>query len=484
MSLKLAQFNLAGKAMKESLEYTIPEEDRVPLYRKTLYGVGAATEPMFGGTIGNYLVLYYNAVLGLPAGPVGALLFIPRLWDAITDPFIGQFSDRTRSRWGRRRPYILVGGLLAAVFYALHWAPPSGLSSTALMVYLVVINCLFYTFFTVLLVPYQALGIELSPDYKERNSIMAIRKVANAVGDLAFGVMPVAGVWLATLFGRPETDERFGYGAIGLVFAVIAALCILVTFFGSKERPLVNQARRPVEFLAMFKTLGNPLFLHFIFATFLFVLALMALAQYHTYLFIYYLDSKKMLAAFGICASLLHIPLAFVWWWIANHIGKSKAIFLCMVTICVGCLSTYVSFNRELPYLVFIYCVLFSAGWCGFQVMSPSILADIVDIDELRVGHRREGVLSGMYGFCFKLAIAGAGAILGYGVDWAGFDPALGASQSEDTYLRLRLLTALLAGGFAALSAVAYWFFPLTPERALAARRELEKRRGKTVAVH
>jgi GPH family glycoside/pentoside/hexuronide:cation symporter len=435
------------------------------------------------GTVGGFLVLFYNGVLGMSATWVGAALLVPRLWDAVIDPSVGKWSDSSKSRFGRRRPFILGGGLLMCLVYALLFNPPAWFASDlAKTVYVIVGGILFFSGYSFYSIPYGALAIEMTPDYKERTSIMAIRNFVAGGGQMLIGTMPWFVLALAALLGR-EGNERLGYGVTGWLFAAISALLIIACVFTTKERSATETASQMPLFKSMAVTLRNRLFVRLSLAICMVALSIMTLGSYMNYLFIYYLNNKDLLAVYGIYSGILGIPMGFLWWYIANRIGKTKGLLLAQGILCVGSFATLFCFNKTFPYLVFVVATLYGIGWSGVLVLVSAVLADITDIDELETGQRREGSYTGVYCFMFKLAIAISAPVLGVGVDWSGFTPELGVNQTPQTFLILRLITGLVSTFFALVAFFMLWRFPLTPERALEVRRILEERRGKATVV-
>jgi GPH family glycoside/pentoside/hexuronide:cation symporter len=348
--------------------------------------------------------------------------------------------------------------------------------------YLLITGILFFTAYTVYKIPYDALGIELTPDYKERTALMAVRKVFHSGGEMLIQTMWLLATWWATVLHKPG-DMRIGMLVTGILFAVFCAAMIVTAFVGTRERKATEVAAQMGFAESVKCTLQNRLFVRLVLSIFAIALAIMTLAAYVNYLFIYYLESPKLLAANGMYAGVMGIPFALLWWRIANRIGKPQAMLLSEGVMVLGSLATLLVFNRSFPYLVFVYGTIYAFGWAGVLVTGATIMADITDVDELETGQRREGSYGGVFGFIFKLGVAGSAPLMGYGIDLVGFVPELGANQSPETFLKLRLITALVSAFFAAVGMTFVWRFPLTPERALEVRRILEERRGKRGAI-
>src|SRR6056300_1731066 len=172
--------------MASNLHYETPEEDRVPLTQKVFYGFGAFVNNILAAAIGGMSIVL-NLGLGMNPALVGLLGALPRLIDAFTDPLMGYISDHTRSRWGRRRPYIFVGALAVGVIFALLWQLPEGKSESFYFSFFLLGSILFYLAYTVFVTPWVALGYELTPDYHERTRLMGTQ---NFVGQIAYMISP------------------------------------------------------------------------------------------------------------------------------------------------------------------------------------------------------------------------------------------------------------------------------------------------------
>ena len=197
--------------------------------KKANYGVGGLIYMLLANGVGQ-LAVWYNVIFKVDALVVGSILLLPRLWDAITDPLMGHISDNTRSRWGRRRPYILIGGILSGIFFSAMLLPPQSLSENGLNIYLLVTSVLFFTAFTVFTVSYNALGLEMSTDYHERSRVMAFRAYFYSFGTL----IAFWGLWFATRSFFPT--PIIGLNVTGILFGLIAVLATCYVFFTSREQ--------------------------------------------------------------------------------------------------------------------------------------------------------------------------------------------------------------------------------------------------------
>jgi Na+/melibiose symporter-like transporter len=219
----------------------VPQAARIPLWTHINYSIGTMAPSALIVFSRSFLLFFYSQVVGLDAWLAGIALTIGRVWDAVADPLMGAISDRTRSRWGRRRPYIVLGALPLALSYVALWVPPLGWSQASLFVYLVATDILFNTLVTVVVIPYTSLGAELSTDYHERTRVTAIRVLFYQVGWFmgAVGVRvnqmlldaahQVGGAWATVL------SFRDGYAMCAVVFGAITVASLVWSGYAVKE---------------------------------------------------------------------------------------------------------------------------------------------------------------------------------------------------------------------------------------------------------
>ncbi len=279
---------------------TTAPEDRISIGQRVAYGTGAFVNNLLGAASGGMMIVL-NLGFGMNPALVGLLGAIPRFTDALTDPIMGFISDGTRSRWGRRRPYIFVGALLTAVLFALLWQLPRGHSEMFYFWYFLVGSILFYIGYTMFATPWVALGYELTPDYHERTRLMGTQ---NFIGQTAFMVSPWF-LWIMTYKGFLR-DQIAGAAGLAIILAVVVAGLGILPALVLRERmagvaaaeaserrdPAVKGGalrRNVVEFLRGFRiTMSSGPFLKLSAATFLLFNGFMLIASFQSYVIIYY----------------------------------------------------------------------------------------------------------------------------------------------------------------------------------------------------
>ncbi|WP_221030558.1 MFS transporter [Actomonas aquatica] len=455
----------------------------VSVRQKLAYGVGAVATMLGKQAPKQFAFQVYNIELGLAPHLVGAVLFLARLWDAITDPWMGNFSDHFRSRWGRRRPFLLAGALLSGVGFALLWWFPLGWSELAYFAYFTVLAMVFYTALTLYAVPWYALGYELSRDYHQRTSVMAYAAF--------FGTLAQIGVaWLYWLMKQPMFDSAMeGAKWVGIGAAGVLTLSGLVTFVFVREPALPSPPPPSAGAPATRSTWHNTrqafrnrpfLILTAIVTTILMCNSLVAGLM--PYLNIYYVcgGDKTTAATFigynGTVTQLVGlIAVPAMNRYSARH-GKIRTLRLAFLFAGMGSLSTWFLFVPAQPYLQLLCACLSGFGLTAIFMLCHAMIGDVCDLEELRHGTRREGLFGAVYGWAFKLGLALAFLTAGYLLLWTGFDATVGADQAPETLTSMRVLFAVIpVVGYA----VSYWLtsrFDLTQERLQEIRAELERR--------
>jgi GPH family glycoside/pentoside/hexuronide:cation symporter len=483
--------------MKGNLHYQTPEEDRVPIVQKLLYGFGAFVNNLLAAAIGGMSIVL-NLGLGMNPALVGLLGALPRLVDAFTDPLMGYISDHTRSRWGRRRPYIFLGAILAGLSFALLWQLPENKSETFYFWYFLSGSLVFYLFYTMFATPWVALGYELTPDYHERTRVMAVQ---NFMGQLAYLIAP----WFLWIMQHEGLFANLAEGAAGLSIAIAAAviaLGILPAIFlreryqsiavselssapDAGSRPTGSLKASFADFLRGFaKTLSFSPFLKLCVATFLVFNGFMMVAAFQSYIIIYYVfaGDQALGAEYagwtGSVSAIGTFVVIFFTSWLSTHIGKRRAFFVAIGVSVVGYALKWFCYDPRYPLLLLLPAPLIAFGLGGLFTLMGSMIADVCDMDELHSHERREGMFGSIYWWIVKLGMAAALAVSGVLLNLTGFDVALGGDQSAQTLLLMRIFDVCLP---VVSSLIAIWLiasYPITEEVANDVRRKLEERRG------
>ncbi|MDR1836051.1 MAG: MFS transporter [Treponema sp.] len=379
-----------------------------------IYGGGAFM--IFSLLFMNFLVL----VEGLPVVATTIIIFIGKLWDAVTDPIVGRISDKTRSRFGRRRIYFLIGIVPVYLSFVMLFYSFGIESVTAKIIYYTFSYIFFGTAFTIVMVPYNAILSDMTSDYDERTSFTTMRMLLSGGASLLCAVIP--GIIIKLTGGGQNGPEQIqGYLIMAIVFGAVFAASWLVAFLGTKEKENLPEPEKTTLklWLSVFENKAYRNFLG-IFLSFQIAVDLVLA------LFIFYIDivvlqyrNYELVVGLLLTCSMLLITVMGA---IAKRKGKTFPLY---IGIPVWILSTVVFMWLDSSVSVVTLCVLavlISAGTSAGQLSTWSMLTDIFDIDEIRTGTRREGIYSGITTFLRKFASGVAVLLMGIGLQAMGFD--------------------------------------------------------------
>ena len=463
--------------------------------------VGVGTLALFLG----YSMLYvmaapvYNMTLKVNAALLGGALFIPRFLDAFLDPVMGKISDNTRSRWGRRRPFIVVGAILMGLIYGVIWMVPADWSESAKLVYLVGLSLVFFVGYSMFAVPYTSLTYEMTPDYNERTTIMAFCSFFQKAGELGYqyvfplsvaifapavaSLLTTQGLTDASHTGSVMHGVRITNWVLGVVF--MAGVGMLPGLFVRERFHHVAEHQAPVKLWASMRdALRYRPFFVLITLTILNVLGGMFTSSLDQYVLVYYMFHgntahgtlwKGFLSTGYAIVGFAAIPTVI---WVAKWLGKRRALIAIYGLTCFGGLAKWFDFSPRYPWLIFLDPILCGPIWIAVIVVINSMIADICDEDELRSGQRREGMYGAIFNWVQKLAVSLSLLGTGLTLQLSGFDPKLEGSQSTAVLTTMRLF---IVGATSVTAVLAIWalrYYALTPERAAETRRLLEARRA------
>jgi GPH family glycoside/pentoside/hexuronide:cation symporter len=467
---------------------------------KWTYAIGNIPFSVKDAAYANFVVFYYTQVHGLSGTLAGLAMFIALTWDAITDPIVGSWSDSLRSRWGRRHPLLVAGGLPTALLFLALFMPPDGLGETGIFLWLLSVSILLRTFLTIYFIPYSAMGAELSSDYDERTVIAKARVSMGWAAGLLLPAIAFTVFFRAEggVDGRLVADNYWQYGVLStLVAAVTALICVIGTRSAIPRLPQAAPGQtfnwtQPLADLRLI--LGNYNFRVSMGAALAFGVCLGVYTTLSLYLGTYFWEfSTNQLAGLAVPAALATL-IAFVF---LNRAGRryDKPTLLAFASIALAVNLTWFVGARLLGLLPenghpIIYPLqLLNAGISvvfviAVQVLVFSLWADILDEQELATGLRQEGVVFAAGAFMVK-ATTGAGSLLaGIVIDVSGMAPGLAPGAVPDAVLQSLGWFTMLT--IVSLALVAFGFFTrLRLSRADHARvaADLATRRAESAVV-
>ncbi len=412
-------------------------EGRVPLAKKIAYGAPAFALAVVGIPVYVYIPKFYTDVVGIPVAVVGALLFGVRIFDAFTDPLIGLLSDRTRTRFGRRRPYIAVGSVLVAAALVFLFVPPQSLGTAAATVWFAVCIFALFFFWSVVVVPFESMGPEISLDYNERTALFGVRDGLLIAGTLAAASSPAL---VQALFGLSDSPagERAKFFWISVLYAPLVVGACLWCVFQIRERFFTPTFS---GLFSGFKDVWQN-------QPFVILLAAYTIAAVGSNLpatlilfYVQYVirsDAADFFLLLYFVTGILFLP---AWVRLSSRIGKKNA-WIGSMAVNTGAFTGvfFLGPGHAVPYGLLVF--LSGIGFGATLALPSSIQADVIDYDELRTGYRQEGRYIGLWSIAKKAAAAvGVGAGLLF-LGAAGYTP--NAVQNDSVVFTLRVLYALV----------------------------------------
>lgn len=450
--------------------------EKLPWYTKMAFGAGDLGPAIVTAISGFFLLNFLINVAGLDPGPAGTLLLVVKIWDSINDPIVGWLTDKTKSGMGRRRPWILYGAIPFGVMFFLHWVVPP-ISEGMKFWYYLVIALLLDTAFTVVNVPYTALTAELSLDYDERTSLNSFRFSFSILGGVfsAFAHSQIIAAF--------KDDPYFGYALSVGIWALVSIAGFLAVFFGVRERGAAahNADEGPGFFEGLKIAFSNRAF---ILVTIIYLFAWLTIQFVQNNLFIYARDWIGIEASlFGFLLLAIQVS-SFVWvliWArVSERIGKKNVYYLGGTIFMAVLLGLFFIQPGQIT-LVFVLGVTAGAGLSVGYLVPWSMLPDVIELDELQTGQRREGVFYGFFVFLQKFGLAAGLFISGWVLDLAGYIKAvpgqLEPAQPENVLLALRILVGPAGAATLLLSFVAVYLYPITKAKHAEIKAELEKKK-------
>ncbi len=438
-----------------------------PIDRKTLIAYALPALALAMPTIPAYVYLptFYAETLGLGLATTGAVLLVARMLDVFTDPLVGIISDRFPTRWGRRKPWILLGGVLAALALVQLFQPPPEVTTAHLLVWSVVL----YLGWTLVAVPYTAWGAELSDDYDERSRITGAREAAMIVGIIGASSMPA----VVTAIGY---DQQQGLATVAWLAIAIGVPSIGFLLWRVRE---VNRGpARPLASVNMMtasrEILRNKPFVRLLSAWFINGLA----NGLPAVLFLLYLQhglgagetaQGALILAYFI-SGIAAIPL---WLRLSSRIGKHRAWCSAMILACLAFVWVPLLGEGDLV-AFFVICVLTGMALGADLALPPAMQADVVDLDSLRTGKRRAGVFFALWSMATKLALACAVGLAFPVLDLLGFEA--GADNTPAAILALAILYAGVPTVLKVVAIAVTWNHPLTAKRQAVIQKAMNRR--------
>jgi GPH family glycoside/pentoside/hexuronide:cation symporter len=458
-------------------------DNRLALRTKIGYGVCDLGGNLFF-TVGSFIVMkYLTDVVGLSPWLSGLALSAGRVFDAFSDPIVGSLSDRTSTRFGRRRPYMFAGAILLFATMAFFFRNPRLESQAALFAWAAISYTLLAAVaYTLVNIPYSSLTPELTQDYNERTSLNAYRFAFAIVGTLlgAGAALPL----ISAVSGAAIVDNKWvgdpsaGYQVLGVAFGAAMAITALITVFSVKETTS-HIARPKAGFMNIVKdylsTFANKPFLLILLPWTLNITGVTVLSTMLQYYFTNVLNQPGKVTMAMLLLLVVAIAFIPVWTAVSKRIGKKWSYIIGMLGVAAGVLLIFLvgpSASIGTLYALVAFCGIgFSTGYA----LPWSIIPDAIDYDFLKTGENREGLYYGIWTFSSKLGQAISALIIGALLSLTRYDGTI-ALQNPDAQLVIRLLFGPIAAVFYVASAIVLAFYPITAQKHAEIRRQIAER--------
>ena len=444
-----------------------------PLSKRTrwIYGSGDIGFSLTHTILAAYFAIFLTDVVGIAPAVAAGAIFIGRTWDYINDPLVGYISDRTRTRWGRRRPFLLFGALPFGLIFTLMWWIPPIENPISLAIYYGVLYAVFDTAFTFVTMPYFALTPELTGDYDERTDLTTTRMFFSILGGLIAFTVPLM---IVNGF-RPENADRVLL--MGSIFGLAAALPLLGVFFGTREREDFMEISQPGIWKSIKAAWSNR---PFVFGLGIYLFTWVGISIIETILLFYikYVVQREpqndIIMATIFIIAMITLP---VWQWASRRYNKRLAYIIGIVFL-AAVLLTLASLNPSVPLeFLLILCALAGIGVAAAHVLPWAILPDAIEYGEYQTGERHEGMFYSLVTLAQKIAASVAVPAALLVLDATGYI-ANSDSLPQSAVNGIRIVTGpipavLMLGGI--IFALVY---PLGRENYNEITQELEQRRG------
>lgn len=466
--------------MSDSVSGAEPKESvlnqKLNLKTKLAYGAGDLGPAITANISVFFLLIFFTNVAGIPAGMAGSILLIGKIWDAVNDPVVGVLTDKTQSRrWGRRLPWLLYGAIPFGFFFFLQWVVPQfAVDRTAqmwgLFWYYVGIGLVSQVFYTVVNLPYTALTPELTQDYDERTSLNSFRFGFSIGGS-------VLSLILAQVIFSQISDRTSQYLVLAAVCGIISVLALYWCIFGIRDRVLAFEAKRAETHEPLSLPIGEQLKIVFRNRPFLFVIGIYLCSwlavQLTASIIPYFVVNWMRLKESDVPPVLIGVQgtallMLFVWGALSKRFGKKAVYFMGASVWIIAQLGLFFLQPGQIG-LMYVLAIMAGIGVSTAYLIPWSMIPDVIELDELQTGQRREGIFYAFMVFLQKLGLALGLFLVGVALETSGFKEAVPGQnalpiQPDSALQAIRFAVGPLPMIALICGLVLAYFYPLTRE--------------------
>lgn len=467
------------------------EGEKLNLSTKLAYGAGDLGPAITGNISTFFLLVFFTNVAGIPAGLAGSILMIGKIWDGINDPIVGMLTDKTKSRrWGRRLPWILYGAIPFGFFFFLQWIVPHfGADRNAniwgLFWYYVAIAILSQSFYTVVNLPYTAMTPELTQDYDERTSLNTFRFTFSIGGS-------IASLILSKIIFSQVSDRTSQYLVLAAVCAVVSILSLYWCVYGTRDRVLAFEAKRnqseeppSLSFKKQLKIVFNNRPFLFVIGIYLFSwLGVQVTASIIPYFVVNCMrlqESDVPTVMIGVQGTAL--LMLFVWSALSKRIGKKAVYFMGMILWIIAAGGLFFLKPGQLG-LMYLMAAMAGCGVSTAYLVPWSMIPDVIELDELETGQRREGIFYGFMVLLQKFGLAFGLFVVGNALQASGFKESVAGQntlpiQPESALNAIRIAVGPIPAICLICGLILTYFYPITREKHAEIMLRLKERKNK-----
>ncbi len=430
---------------------------------KLAYGIGELSGSLPSNILVFFFLFFLTDIAGLKPGVAGIIVMIGKIWDAINDPLIGWFSDRTRSRFGRRYPWMILGSIPLGFSCVLLWTIAPSNDQTIQIIYYTIIALVFYTAFTAVLLPYSALSAELTQDYNDRTNLISFRSAFSIGGS-------ILSLILAELIFSWVNNEQKQYLILGLMAGLIAIISIYISVFGTYQRYTKVTQSYPNYHRSSslsFKEKFRLILTNFPFICVMMIylcswLSVQTIAAILPYFVINCMGlTEEHFTRMAIAVQGTALMMMMVWNYLSHRLGK-KVIYLMGIPFTIIAELGLFLLQPDQVTLMYIIAILAGIGIATAYIVPWSMLPDVVDLDQLKTGERREGIFFAFVVQLQKIGIAVALFVVGKILDSAGYVPGSPGQQPDTALWAIRMIIGPLPITLLIISLVFAYLYPIT----------------------
>lgn len=448
------------------------KSEKLPFWTNIIYGSGDFGFSMNNSIITAFFAIFMVTVVGMPPGLVAIILFVGRSWDFVNDLIVGYISDRTRTKWGRRRPFLLFGAIPFGLSFALMWMSPN-FSQTGLVIYYSAAYLIYEALATIVYMPYFALTPELTSDYDERTKLTSFRMMFNIIGSLTAYILP-----LLIIGNNWDLATSRSVIIMAVIAGALAATPLFGVFLGTREREEYQKETLPKFWPSLKAAFKNR---PFVFSALMYLATWMTIVVVESNLQFYILyilqrqEQNIIIMVSIFVTAILALP---IWNWISKNWNKRLA-YIIGAAFWGVVMMVLILMSPETPFwLILILCVMAGIGVSAAQVLPWAILPDAIEWEEWKTGDRNEGIFYSLVTLMGKAGMAIAQPLALLVLQFSNFQEGQGAVQPPSALMGIRLVIGPIPALFLFGGIIMAIFYPLTRKQHNSIVEELRVRRA------